>query len=100
MEKRVFLLLGFLILLFLPGLAFSDCVDLGRATNWSVESENSIIYYSRMTPVARITFQDCAVSPSAAIRLTKSYICDEDSLIIDGQECAIMALTSASSGSF
>jgi hypothetical protein len=43
--------------------------------------------------------QDCTVNPSSTIRLTKHYLCDEDSLIIDGQECVIMSLTSASSGS-
>ena len=94
------LFLGLSIILLVPGFAVSDCVDFGRATHWSVENENSIIYYSRMTPVARIVFQDCSVSPSSVIRLTKNYVCDEDSLIIDGLECAIMALTSASSGSF
>ena len=99
MEKKIFPLLLFSILLFLPGLALSDCVDLGRTTNWSVESENSIIYYARMTPVARIVLQDCTVNPSSTIRLTKHYLCDEDSLIIDVQECVIMSLTSASSGS-
>jgi len=98
--KKIALFFGCLILLFLPGLAVSDCVDLGRVTNWSVVDENSIIYYSRMTPVAKIVLQDCTVNSSSSIRFTRSYVCDADSLIVDGQECAIMTLTSASSGSF
>ncbi len=100
MEKKIALCLGFLILLFFPGLAASDCVDFGRVTSWSVIDENSIIYYSQMTPVAKVVLQDCTVNSSSNIRFTKSYVCDSDSLIVDGQECAIMTLTSASSGSF
>ena len=96
MKKNVFL--AFLILLFLPGLAVSDCVNFGRVTSWSVEGENTIIYYSGNTPVAKIVLQDCTVNSSSAIRLTKTYMCDEDSLIIDGQECALISLTSSSTG--
>jgi hypothetical protein len=92
--------MNFSALLFSPILAISDCTDFGRVTSWSVQNENTIIYYSRNTPVAKIVLQDCTVNSSSNIRVTKSYMCDEDSLIIDGQECAIMELTSASSGSF
>jgi hypothetical protein len=98
MEKKIFLFLSFLILLFLPSPAISDCVDLGRATSLYVQSENTIIYYGGNTPIAKIVLQDCTVNSSSNIRLTKSYRCDEDRLVIDGDECAIMTLTSASSG--
>ena len=100
MKKDVLILLCLGILLVLPNLALADCVDLGRVTRWYIQGEDTIIYYSGNTPVAKVTLQDCTVTSSSSIRLTKSYVCDSDSLIIDDQECAIMTLTSASGGSF
>ncbi len=100
MKNKIFILLGFAVLLFCPKMVLSDCKDFGRVTSWYVQDENTIIYYSGNKPVAKIVLQDCTVNSSSNIRLPKSYMCDEDSLIIDGEECAIMSLTSASSGSF
>ena len=98
MKKHILILVCLSILLALPSLAVSDCTDFRRVTSWSVEGENTIIYYSGNTPVAKNVLQDCTVNSSSAIRLTKTYMCDEDSLIIDGQECALTSLTSASTG--
>jgi hypothetical protein len=100
MKNKLFTLLILLGVLSLPGLAMPDCTNFGHVTSWYVQDENTIIYYNQNTPVARIVLQDCTVNSSSNIRFTKSYMCDEDRLIIDGQECAIMSLTSASSGSF
>ena len=99
MKNKIFILLSLSALLFSPNFAVSDCVDFGRVTNWNVQDENTIIFYSRNNPVAKIVLQDCTVNSSSDILPTKSYMCDEDNLIIDGQECAIISLTSASSGS-
>jgi hypothetical protein len=99
MRKIVFVLLSFSLLAFFPGVVLSDCTDLGRFTSWTVQGENTIIFYSQNSPIAQVVLQDCTVNLSSNIRLTKSYICDGDSLIVDGQECSIMTLTSASSGS-
>ena len=60
---------------------------------------SSLNIYRQNVPAAKIALKDCTVSSSSKIRLPKSYMCDEDNLIIDGQECAIMSLTSASGGS-
>jgi len=100
MKNNFLILLCLGILLALPNPAVSDCTDFGRVTSWYVQDENTIIAYRQNTPAAKIVLQDCTVNSSSNIRLTKSYMCDEDSLIIDGQECAIMELTSASGGSF
>ncbi len=99
MKKNILILLCLGILLVLPNLAVPDCSDLERVTHWHVQDEKTIIFYSQNKPVGKIVLQDCTVHSSSNIRLTKSYMCDEDSLIIDGRECAIMSLTSASSGS-
>lgn len=100
MKNKIFILLSVSALLFSPNFAVSDCMDFGRVTNWYVQDENTIIAYRQNMPVAKIVLQDCTVNSSSNIRLMKSYMCDEDSLIIDGEKCAIMSLTSASSGSF
>lgn len=100
MGKIILVIISLLILLFSPGLAVSDCTDFSRVTSWYVQGENTIIFYRQNVPVAKVVLQDCTVNSSSNIRPTKSYMCDEDSLIIDGQECAIMTITSASSGSF
>ncbi len=100
MNRNILVLLSLGILFVFPNLAVSDCKDFGRVTNWHVQNENTIIFYSQNTPVAEVVLQDCTVNSSSNIRFTKSYMCDEDILIIDGQECSILSLTSASSGSF
>ena len=99
MKKNILILLCVGILLIFPNLAVCDCTDFRRVTSWQVLDENTIIYYSGNTPIAKIVLEDCTVDSSSNIRLPKSYMCDEDSLIIDGEECAISSLTSASSGS-
>ena len=99
MRRIILVIVGFLILLSSPNLVLSDCMDFGRVTNWYVQDENTVIYYRGIKPVGKIVLQDRTVNSSSNIRFTKSYICDEDSLIIDGEECAIMELISASSGS-
>jgi len=100
MKNQIFILLSVLALLFSPNFAVSDCTDFGRVTSWDVQDEKTIVYYSHNRPVAKIVLEDCTVNPSSTIHLTKSYMCDEDSLTIDGQKCAIMSLMSASSGPF
>ncbi len=78
------------------GSVLGDCMDLSGTTSWYVQDSRTIIYYAGNRPVAKIVLQDCEVSSSSSIRLPKSYMCDEDSLIVDGQECGLMDLTSVS----
>jgi hypothetical protein len=99
MKKYILILLCLGILLVVPNLAVSDCTDFSSATSWDVQDDNTIIYYSENRPVAKIVLQDCTVSSSSNIRFLKTYMCDSDSLLVDGEECAIMSITSASSGS-
>ncbi len=93
MEKKIVVLLCFLFLLFLPNPAVSDCTDLGRASRVYVRNDKTIIFYAQNTPIAQIVLEDCSVSSSSDIRLLKSYVCDSDRIVVDGQECAIMTLT-------
>ena len=99
MRKNILTLLWLGVFLCLPNLAVSDCTDFGKVTSWYVQDENTIIFYNQNQPVAKIVLQDCTVNSSSNIRFLKTYMCDSDSLLIDGEECAIMSLTSASGGS-
>jgi hypothetical protein len=100
MGTKMFVFLGFLVLIFLPNIAVSDCVDLGRVTGWFVQGEDTVLFYNQNTPVAKVVMKDCTLNSSSNVRLMKSYLCDEDGLIVDDQQCAIMTLISASGGSF
>lgn len=100
MRRIIVITMIMLVWLFLPNLVLSDCTDFGRVTSWYVVDDQSIIFYLGNSPHAKIVLQDCTVNSSSNIRFLKPYLCDGDSLLIDGGECEIMSLTSASSGSF
>ena len=99
MKKNMIIAFGFSLLLISPVPALCDCTDLGHATSWQVMDEQSVLFYVRNTPLAKIVLQDCTITQSSNVRLLKSYVCDSDSLLVDGQECAIMSVTLGSTGS-
>jgi hypothetical protein len=100
MRRKILILLGLMILLLSPTLASSDCVDLGGSTSWYVRDGHTIIFYEGMTPLALLDISGCIVSSSSNIHLLKNYVCDNDKIIIDGEECSIMTVSSASTGSY
>ena len=99
MKIKIFILLGFAILLICPKMVLSDCTDLGRSTNWYVVDDKSIIFYVQNKPLAKIVLDDCTVTTSSNVRLLKTYVCEDDSLLVDGQECSVMTINLASTGS-
>ena len=96
MKKNIPILLCLGILLVVPNFAVSDCTDLGRATSWYVQDEQTVISYAQNKPLAQIILQDCTMNRSSNIRLLKTYVCDGDSLLVDGQECTIVTLSISS----
>ena len=94
MKKYMFFLLMVTVWLYSPGVAVSDCMDLSRSTSWYAQDEHTIIFYAQNSPIAQIDLQDCTVSASSNIRLLKSYMCDSDRIVVDGQECGIMTFKS------
>ena len=80
-------------LLLIPAAALSDCTDLGRANRWYVLDERTILFYVRHNPLAQVDLRSCMVNPSSRIRLLTNYVCDGDTIVVDGQECTIMTLT-------
>ncbi len=94
MKRNLVLVLMFTIWVSSPGVAVSDCTDFSGSTSWYPQGEHTIIFYVQTSPVAQIDLQDCTVSPSSNIRLLKTYMCDSDRIVVDGQECAILTLKS------
>jgi hypothetical protein len=99
MGKIILIILSILGLLFSPNLVLSDCTDLGRSTSLYVVDDQSIIFYVGNSPLAKVVLEDCTVTRSSNIRLLKTYVCDDDSLLVDGEECSIMTVKLASTGS-
>ncbi len=100
MGKKVVVLFVIAVALISPSIAFSDCVDLGRATGWYVQGGHSIIFYGGLMPIARIDVPYCALSPSSTVYPLKRYVCDGDKIIIDGSGCMVINVSSSSAGSF
>ena len=93
MGKKTLILLSFSLLFLAPSLAMSDCADFTRMTGWSPLNNHSIIFFAGNLPIATINLQSCTVDSSSDVRVMKGYVCDNDSIVVNGQECAIMTLT-------
>ena len=93
MGKKTLILLGFFLLLLAPGLAMSDCADFTRMTSWAFQEGQTIVFFAGNIPFAKVDLKDCTVDSSSTIRIMKGYICDSDSILVNGQECSIMSLT-------
>jgi hypothetical protein len=89
------LLLTILLFLF-PSLASGDCADVSRYTDMYVQGGHTLILYRGSTPVAFLSIPYCTLTPTSDIRLTKSYICDGEKIIVDGEACTILSVQSAS----
>ena len=94
MRNKLSILLGLILFVF-PNLVFADCVDVRGFTSWSIEGGHSIVLYREYTPLAFLDLQNCSFSSNSSIRIIKTYICDSDKIVIDGEPCAIWAVRSA-----
>ena len=93
MKTKTLVLLPVLLSLLVPGLAMSDCADFTRMTGWAVQGSQTILFFAGNLLIAKVDLQDCTVDSSSNIRLMKSYVCDSDTVLVNGQECGIMSLT-------
>jgi len=85
------MVLSLMILLF-PTFVSADCADLGRFTSWILETSHTIIFYAGERPLARVEIPNCEIRQLSTIRLTKSYVCDLDEIVIDGVACSIITV--------
>ena len=97
MGKRAVVFLSVAILFLSPCLALADCVSLAGFTNWFAEDTHNIVFYRGSRPLGSLNIPNCTIHPSSSIHLITSYVCDSDKIIIDGEECPIMAVTLSSS---
>ena len=95
MGNILFVLWGILFLLTGPALCLSECVDLGRADSHGIQGAHTVIFYTGMKPVARVEVPYCMLYQDSIIRLTRTYACDGDQLVVDGALCIIGTLSSA-----
>ena len=96
MGNKVVALLSFAMFLLSPNPALADCVSLAGFTSWFVEDAHNVIFYRGSRPLGSLNIPDCTINPSSRIHLIKSYVCDSDKIVIDGEECTIMTVTSSS----
>ena len=89
---KMLISLSLVIAFLIPTLAFADCVDLGGFTGWVAEGTHRIRFYEGERPIAIVNVPYCDVYPWSRIRLVRSYVCDSDSLFIDGEKCSIMTV--------
>jgi len=96
MVTKIIFLLSIAMILFSSSPALADCVSLASFTDWFAQDGHNVVFYRGTRPLATLNIPDCSIKPSSTILLTKSYVCDLDKIIIDGEECTIMTVTSAS----
>ncbi len=92
MKKMILTVLSFVLLLFSPTLALSDCADLSRFTDWVREGDHTVVFYMGNIPLARVNVPYCAIPPSSTIRLNKFYVCDLDDLFVGGEACTVITV--------
>jgi hypothetical protein len=90
--KIIFILFTLWAMLLLPNIVSADCADLKNFTNWIRADEHTIVFYMENTPLASLNIPYCDILPSSSVRLLKSYVCDLDSIMVDGEECSIMTV--------
>jgi hypothetical protein len=73
--RKIWIVLSLTILLF-PAFVSADCADLGRFTNWYLETLHTVVFYVGETPLARLDTPNCEMNPLSTIRLIKSYVSD------------------------
>jgi hypothetical protein len=89
--KKIWAVLSLAIILF-PTFVSADCADLGRFTNWTLETSHTLVFYAGARPLARIEIPNCEIRPLSTIRLRTSYVCEEDEIMIDGVACRIITV--------
>lgn len=89
--KKIWLVLS-LVTVLLPTFVSADCADLGRFTNWILETSHTVVFYAGPKPLARLEIPNCEITPSSTIHLPTSYVCDLNEIVIDGTACHIITV--------
>ncbi len=81
-----------LAMILFPTFVSADCADLGRYTQWVLETSHAVIFYARERPLARVEIPYCEIGPLSTIRLIESYVCDSDEIMVDSVACRIITV--------
>jgi hypothetical protein len=92
MKRKLSVLLTFTALVLLPVFLWADCTDLGEFTSWALKDSHTILFYRGNLLLAKVFLPDCEVKPNSTVRLTVSYVCSSDKILIDDKECSILTL--------
>ncbi len=94
MKSISFVLLMLILFWLVPGALRADCVGLNGYTSWSPENDQKIIFYRGSRPIASVKLRNCKVYSNSDVRLVKGYVCGDDNIMIDTQQCGIFSLDS------
>ena len=94
MKTILFIALTLGLFWLVPLVLYADCLSLGGYTSWFFESNQKIIFYRGSRPIAAVKLRDCKVYENSRVLLIKSYVCDDDKIIVDGQQCSIFSVDS------
>lgn len=93
MKRWIILLVGLFLFLCLPDLGLADCVDLRNFNRFYVQDDGSIIFYYNNVPLGTVELQACTANSSSNIRLLKSFVCQGDEILVDGDRCTLLSVT-------
>ena len=94
MKRNVLILIFSGVLLALPHFALAGCHDLGGFSNFVLEGSNTVVLYGGSTPTGKFDVQNCDVQAQSRILLLNSMVCDGDEVMIDGNRCTVMNVSS------
>lgn len=70
-------------------IAWADCADLSKATNWSDINTHKIVMYQNNKAIAVLEIPYCTILKSSDIRLVKDTVCNWDKVIVSGEVCDV-----------
>ena len=82
------------LLWLLPTVLHADCLSIGGYTSSVFENDRKIIFYRGPRPIASVKLHDCKVYADSSIILIKNNVCNNDKIIVDGQECTLFSVDS------
>ncbi len=94
MKTILFVALTLALFWLVPMALHADCLSLGGCTSWFFETDQKIIFYRGARPIASVKLRDCKLHANSSVLLIKSYVCDSDKIIVDGEECNLFSVDS------
>ena len=94
MKTILFIVLTLGLFWLVPIVVHADCLSLGGYTSLAFETDQKIIFYRGRRPIAALKLSNCKVYANSSVELIKNYVCDNETIIVDGQECGLWSVDS------